>query len=138
MHLIRLIYASTFDSEKFSPDEIAQIHKTSEKNNGPKEITGMLVFGNDFFLQCLEGGSIIVNELYAKITNDPRHKKPLLLSYEDCYVREFPDWEMKLILMTKEKRHLVRQFSTTGEFNPYLLRVESALRLLMALRDLSR
>ncbi|MCM2350479.1 MAG: BLUF domain-containing protein [Bacteriovoracaceae bacterium] len=46
-----------------------------EKNNLKADITGMLFFGNDYFVQCLEGGRDVVSKLFGKISSDKRHSE---------------------------------------------------------------
>ncbi len=134
MKLVRLVYASTL-RPTVDPSELAVIHSKSLENNPKEGITGMLAFGNDYFLQCLEGRQESVNQLYTKIANDPRHERCFLLSYGKATSREFDEWSMKLVLMTEKKSKLVLKYSTSGNFNPYEMSAEGALNLLMAVRD---
>ena len=62
MHLVRLIYASSFNKD-LNHSELAKIYEEAKVKNLKNDITGLLVFGNDYFLQCIEGGSEEVNRL---------------------------------------------------------------------------
>ena len=58
--LIQLVYASRSNLHSHSdPTEIeagiGNILLEARRNNGPREIGGVLCFGDDFFFQCLEG-----------------------------------------------------------------------------------
>lgn len=92
MHLVRLVYVSKVSNPDFDTKELADIRKKSETNNPRNDITGALVFGNDCFLQCIEGGRTAVNKLYTKIAADPRHSDVLLLGYDDISTRSFAEW----------------------------------------------
>ena len=136
-NLVRLVYASHFKPE-IDPSELARIHEAALEHNGKQEITGLLLFGNDQFLQCLEGGREAVNALYSKINKDHRHSQATLLSYEQIAERDFEAWSMKLVLMSEAKKQLVLRFTPTGEFAPLQMSPESALKLMLAVRDQSQ
>ena len=131
---LRLIYVSTF---KASTDvtELAKIHERARESNSKYDLTGMLVFGNDYFLQCLEGGREPVNRLYANILSDQRHEKVTLLDYTELHERDFGKWSMKLVLITPEKELFLRRFSITSHFDPYQLSGQSARQLMLALSE---
>ncbi len=135
MNLVRIIYVSRFLEKEFDASELANINKTAIKNNKNYEITGELVFGNDYFLQCLEGERDVVSKVFSKIMKDTRHEAVTILSFEEIIEREFPEWSMKLVLLTQEKENTIRRFSGSGVFNPYSMSSKSALELMKALRD---
>ena len=89
MRLVRLIYTSTFLSQEYDSSELKKIHEVAMANNSQLEISGMLIVGNDYFLQCLEGGRENVNRLYEKIAKDKRHNRATILSYEESHSRRF-------------------------------------------------
>lgn len=134
MRLVRLIYTSKLN-DGIDPSELARIHETALRNNAKTGMTGMLAFGNDHFLQVLEGGRIAVNQVFAKIAADPRHKEALLLEYREIAERDFDQWSMKLVMLTDQKKVLLRKYSTSDDFDTYKLSGESAYKLLLALRD---
>ena len=88
MRLVRLIYASKFKKD-VNPSELNRIHEEAVAFNSKNHISGILVFGEDFFLQYLEGGREAVNNLYNKITADPRHTSNLILDYSEISERQF-------------------------------------------------
>jgi hypothetical protein len=133
MSLVRLIYASRFCSSKYDPSELAKIHESALKNNSGLNVTGALVFGNDHFLQCIEGESEAVNDLYRKISRDPRHDRPTLLGYEHISERSFVDWSMKMVMLTEKKLSLVKRFSTKTDFDPLRMDPKSAFLFLLAI-----
>lgn len=134
MPLVSLIYASKFSNDKFDAKELSKIHNKATEKNKNLDITGILAFGEDFFLQCLEGDRKKVNALYQTILADPRNHSPVLLEYKDISERQFSDWSMKLVLLTESKKNLVRRFAVSGEFEPFILSGSSASQLLAALK----
>ena len=133
MKQVRLIYASRLKSG-VETTEVAKIHATALARNAIKQLTGMLVFGEDCFLQCLEGSLIAVNELYVKICKDPRHKDIMLLSFAEIEKQEFDTWAMKLVLMTEKNKDLVLKHTSLDKFQPSEMNGISSLNFLMAIR----
>lgn len=134
MNLVRLLYASRFCDSKFDTQELAKINKTSLRNNKENNVTGILIFGDDFFLQCLEGGREAVSKTFNRILTDKRHESIIILSVEEIFRREFGDWEMKFVVLTEENEKIIREFSTTSKFNPFTMHAKNALELLKVLR----
>lgn len=98
--LLRLVYASrsTFEpcadcggKEPVIVDILAQ----SRRNNEPRNIGGVLCYGDGFFFQCLEGERGAVEELYDRLLGDPRHRDVTLLSKRPVQQRMFKLWSMK-------------------------------------------
>lgn len=133
MNLVRFIYASRFCDKKFDSQELAKINKTSQLNNKESEITGALVFGEDYFLQCLEGSREAVNKTFQRILLDPRHESILIMGMTDIVSREFSEWEMKYIFLTEKNSQAIREFSTSAQFNPFCMPYNRVLELLKAL-----
>lgn len=134
MNLVRLIYASRFCVDKFDPKELANINRSSQKNNKVLDISGSLVFGEDFFLQCLEGGQEAVSKTFHRISNDPRHESIIMINFEEIDQREFSEWEMKFVVLTEANTALIKKYSTTSKFNPIKMHASNALELMKALR----
>ncbi|MDP8222681.1 MAG: BLUF domain-containing protein [Candidatus Lernaella stagnicola] len=93
----RIKYVSRF-AQTFSKEEIGRLAVQSAEDNVEREITGVLMTSGGMFFQVIEGPDAVIDELYAKITGDPRHKHVLLLSAEaGVETRIFPDWAMKKV-----------------------------------------
>jgi hypothetical protein len=135
MNLVRLIYASTFKSSTVDSSELSRIHKTASEVNAKYDITGILVFGDDYFLQCIEGEREAVNQLYANIMADSRHSRSVLLEYAEVHARDFDEWSMKLVMLTSEKSKTIRRFSAKAGFNPYEMSGGSARQFLLSLKS---
>lgn len=95
--LKRKSYVSRF-SQPFSHDELDALAADAAARNLGRGITGMLMFSGGIFYQVLEGPELAVNELFHKISLDPRHKDVLVLTVqEDVESRQFPSWAMKKV-----------------------------------------
>ncbi|MDT8390409.1 MAG: BLUF domain-containing protein [Lentisphaeria bacterium] len=134
MFPVRLIYASTL-SERCGPDDVQDILEASRAFNRANDITGLLFFNADYFLQCLEGKRQAVNELYNTIQGDSRHTRVILLDYEGTSTRMFADWSMAYLAGTHVDPDILAKYFPDGRFNPYLLDSETAHALTW---DLSR
>lgn len=93
MALISLVYVS-FAPHQMSADELRSILEVSRDNNAPRNITGMLLYRNGFFIQALEGEEEVVMPLYDKIQRDPRHDRVMTVYKGKITERTFKDWSM--------------------------------------------
>lgn len=131
--LSRLFYASTA-TEQYSPMEVGNILEACRKNNTDLDVTGMLFFGNGYFLQCLEGSRAHINITYQRIAMDHRHKNIQLLEFKEIGSRYFENWTMKYIRSATVIDKILKE---TGmkEFNPYLLDTFALNAMAAAFRD---
>ena len=134
MHLMRLIYASKI-SGSFEMSDIDEILKACHKNNPKIHVTGVLCYSNDYFIQCLEGSRINVNQLYHKILADKRHYDPAILQYQEIAKRDFSEWTMGFIPPPMISGAMVSEFSGVDNFQPYSMSGESCYLLLKALSE---
>lgn len=130
--LVRAIYASR-TAPDFGPAMIHGILSSARRHNGRADVTGLLTFSSDYFLQCLEGGRAAVNEVYTRICRDERHRDPQLLLYEECDERLFPKWSMGYVGETALTTETIRRYSQSRHFEPTELGGASALAMLTAL-----
>lgn len=116
--LVRLIYIS-YANSVMSDEEIQGILEKSKINNASKNITGMLMYSERYFFQCLEGERRVVNQTYLKISADPRHARCVLIDFSQVDSRLFPSWEMNFVAFNGVNNELVRKYSENGLFQPY-------------------
>lgn len=109
MFLVRLIYASKISSG-FGPKDIENILQSARTYNVKTNVTGMLCFSNDYFLQCLEGSRTAVNNTYQQILNDKRHQNVIMLNYTQIPEREFETWSMGYVPQSKLTESLISSF----------------------------
>ena len=91
--MIRLLYISTA-RELVTPDMLADILRSSRRNNAAADVSGLLIVGGRRFLQALEGPEQAVLATYARIGRDPRHFAVVELAHERIAERQFPRWTM--------------------------------------------
>ncbi|WP_299552238.1 BLUF domain-containing protein [uncultured Tateyamaria sp.] len=133
MNLTRLVYYSQRNpSESMDAQDLIA---TCERNNMRLNLTGMLHYNGDHFLQVIEGGRVEVSALYHRIARDPRHSNIILLSCTDVRERMFPNWSMGMHQgMDERARTIYLRYFSTDDVNPETVNVES---LLDVLQDLS-
>jgi hypothetical protein len=68
--------------------------QSAVKHNSKNGITGMLLYSGGNFLQVLEGEKAAVDETYARICLDPRHRNTMRLIEEPVSERHFSNWKM--------------------------------------------
>jgi Sensors of blue-light using FAD len=130
--MIRLIYASTA-TDGVDLNEFKRILSTAQNNNGQRDLTGMLIFNSKVFLQALEGSRESVNDLYAKLTKDPRHYNLVLLKMEYITERRWSEWSMGFAAPSANNKALFLKHSTQSTFNPYGMSPDAAEKLLIEL-----
>ncbi|WP_101756877.1 BLUF domain-containing protein [Oceanicoccus sp. KOV_DT_Chl] len=91
--MIHLIYSS-HSHNALSAIDVENILKSSHRNNRQLNITGILLYQQDLFLQVLEGPDDAVRERFEIIKQDPRHDKVEVLQEYTISQRDFPDWAM--------------------------------------------
>ena len=91
--LYRLVYSSV-RSESCDQECIDKILASSVKNNPSKDVTGMLLYTEDRFIQILEGPLINVMETYNMILKDKRHGGSVIRYCAPTEERFFEDWHM--------------------------------------------
>ncbi|MBU2898129.1 BLUF domain-containing protein [Vibrio hepatarius] len=132
MFLVRLVYTSSI-SEGVTESDIQSILNTARKQNAAIDVTGVLLFNRNYFLQCLEGSRAQVNKVYHQILNDNRHDNIVLLDYSEVAEREFSDWSMGYIPEMATTRPLTLKYSGSSSFEPYKMSGSSAHKLLSSL-----
>lgn len=91
--MYHLIYVSQA-ARPLAESELIEILRTSRENNASKNITGMLLYLNDKFIQVLEGEEEVIKELYDQISTDPRHNRVIRVLEGNAEQRTFKDWSM--------------------------------------------
>ncbi len=91
--LIEITYVSRA-TEPVSAEQLLALLQQCRKNNSARRVTGMLLYGNETFLQALEGDQTILEELIERIRKDPRHTEIQLLRRRPITNRQYSDWSM--------------------------------------------
>lgn len=126
--LVRLLYCSR--AVDASPAVIDAILAEGREHNPVSGITGILCYGGGIFLQAIEGGRMQVNELFASIQKDRRHKDVVLLHYEEILERRFAGWSMGQVNLSKINHTVLLKYSERAELDPYSVSGKVSLALL--------
>lgn len=93
MSILLLAYISDATRE-YSEAEMEELLKVCRRNNQKINVTGMLLYAGNKFLQILEGEPAIVQDLYAKLETDDRHKNAVVMDTQLANKRNFVGWSM--------------------------------------------
>jgi len=110
--LIHLVYASGA-APGLSESEILDLSCTALSRNEDLHITGMLLYVDQSFFQVLEGPKSVVEALFAKISQDPRHRNLIKVFEDPVPRRSFPDWSIGLAFLDPER---ARQIPGCNDF----------------------
>ena len=92
MHTI--VYSSEVTSDQAIEGMLENITSVAKKNNPKEEITGILFFHNQRFLQVIEGPKENLLTLLEKLKKDSRHHNLEILIDEPIPKRSFGKWNM--------------------------------------------
>lgn len=91
--IFQLRYISTVN-DGVGVEELPRILDSARRINRRNDITGLLLFNGERFLQLLEGQEQAVRETFARISSDPRHRGVALLGTTASDCRAFAEWDM--------------------------------------------
>ena len=97
-----LIYFSKA-TELFHKEELQRIADSANQLNAPMNVTGMLLYSGQHFLQVLEGNKDTLELLYKKIERDPRHENLERLMFCPVFKRTFNAWHMGALDLTQHR-----------------------------------
>ena len=105
--LCQLVYISRITSTGLSsPSTLNDISETAVERNQIDNVTGILCYGNGYFLQCVEGSEQALTNLKNRLLVDDRHKELKILDFSEITERRFASWSLRSITlerwMTKE------------------------------------
>jgi len=89
-HLVYLSHAT----QPLTDADLSALLDQSRRNNASLDLTGVLAYGNNQFLQVLEGDEQTVRTLYELIRQDPRHRNVATFADKHIPERAFPEWGM--------------------------------------------
>jgi len=110
MSLYCLVYTS-IAKQKMSDDDLRDLLAKTRKKNEIRQVTGMLLYLDPFFMQVLEGQEEIVNELFNLIKHDSRHHKISLIYKKPLEERYFKNWTMGFSKVGHEDLAAIEGFS---------------------------
>lgn len=94
--LVHCAYTSVLAPDCTDADLVPILTKARRTNPG-MQATGLLLFHRRSFFQVLEGPRQRIDDLYRRISGDPRHTRVTRLVHEPVADRSFRDWTMGLM-----------------------------------------
>jgi hypothetical protein len=88
-----IVYVSTA-AVRFDETDLEALLATTRTKNSARDVSGMLVFCGGNFLQVLEGPAGTVDDVFAAIGADPRHRDIRKILDIPITARQFGDWSM--------------------------------------------
>jgi hypothetical protein len=137
MYLVRMIYVSK-PSHSPTKEEVTQILQAAQANNSKHDLTGLMVFNHEYFLQVVEGGRTAVSQLLGHLYKDSRHQDLTMIEFDQIDRRSFGDWSMQFVPAASITKEIVLHNSPTSKFEPEKLTKSGVLELLLALREAAR
>jgi len=110
MSLYCLVYTS-IANQKMSDDDLKDLLEKIRNNNEGRDVTGMLLYLDPFFIQVLEGEEAMVTELFNRIKQDSRHRKVSLLYKKPIEERGFSNWTMGFSKISNKDIETIEGFS---------------------------
>ena len=89
----RIVYLSSA-TRPMSDADLVELLRASRVNNARDDVTGVLLYQAGHFIQLLEGESVVIDSIYARIEKDPRHHSCLRMLDGEADERLFADWSM--------------------------------------------
>ncbi len=100
--LVQLVYVSSLTlSSRLRASIFDEVEAHARKYNEQHGITGILCYGNNHFLQCIEGKKSHILALQKRIFSDNRHKDIKVLLLQPIEQRIFLDWRMRLLFLER-------------------------------------
>jgi hypothetical protein len=130
--MIQITYISRA-TEPMTAEQLLALLQQCLVNNASSGVTGMLLYGNETFLQVLEGEDKVVDRLVEKIKNDPRHFKVQFLHRRPIERRQYTDWSMGFKRVSDNELQHIEGLRNFGErdFNfEYLVQHDNVVEVL--------
>lgn len=131
--MIQIVYISSAVAP-WSTEQLLELLQQCLKNNSARGVTGMLLYGEDTFLQALEGDDGVIDALVEKIARDPRHAKIQFLHRRPIERRQYADWSMGFKRISERELTGIKGLKdfAAKDFNfDYLVRNEGIVDALM-------
>ena len=77
--------------------EFEELETSSREWNARNDVTGFLVFNGIHFLQLIEGGEAIIDDLVERVRKDPRHTGFEIRDRQKVERRSFPGSPLQVV-----------------------------------------
>ncbi len=135
MALHEIVYMS-LACDAMSPTQLAALMDRARAHNQAAGITGMMIYHEREFMQLLEGERSVIEALFDKIADDPRHQQVYRLWDAPIATRNFDDWTMGFVSVDDSSLQRHTGFtSLKDEGLVALSRDNRGKKILLGLRD---
>lgn len=118
---VQLAYASTLTANPAHiREDLYQVLDNARQYNNNHQLTGLLLYGNGYLFQYIEGNKQQVDDFYQHLLKDSHHQDVILLAYEDRQQARFDYSSQRYVRFESPIVHFFTQ-NQLPEFNPYLL-----------------
>jgi hypothetical protein len=111
-HLVYISYAE----HPFTDLELVELLQKARENNKRQQITGILLYAQQRFIQVLEGEEEEVRDLFERIAGDPRHRKVTVVLEGQHTQRMFSKWSMGFKSLTDFQFRDLSGYTSVEEF----------------------
>lgn len=118
--IYRIIYISKVQ-KSFKYKELLNFETMISEKNKKSNLTGFLLFSNEYFVGTIEGERTQLNDLFNRISKDERHSEIEIISYEHIVNRKFSLWGMSLLESSEGYKAIRKKYGNSEVFNPYFL-----------------
>jgi hypothetical protein len=101
----------SFSSKVMSEIELNGFLATIRRKNLVQNITGLLLYSDEVFIQIIEGEKDMIHHLFKLISQDPRHFNMVKLIEEPISKRAFPSWSMGFRKLDKSNKASIVRYS---------------------------
>jgi hypothetical protein len=98
-HIIYLSWASA----PLTDDQLQELLCVARRRNKQLNVTGIMIYGNERFMQVLEGEEATVRALYEHIKRDARHHHITAYADKPIAHRAFAEWAMAFQAATPQQ-----------------------------------
>jgi Sensors of blue-light using FAD len=133
MELVHCIYCSASTAGDLNPAQLSVLLDKCRSSNAKREVTGMLLYQHRSFFQVLEGDRSTIENLFEKISADPRHERVIKVIQEPIAERAFASWSMVYPRITTKKLAKIPGLNDFfGSANSYLELGQGRAKTLLA------
>lgn len=104
----QLIYKSQ-SVTMITPELIEDVLFAAARFNEQHDITGILLYSEDVFLQLIEGAPADIDELHNRILADERHRNVQTVYLGYAEERSYPDWRMRAYTSDQSPLHMLNE-----------------------------
>lgn len=92
--MLSIIYVSKVKN-MLGQHELTALADEAARSNNENQITGLLVYNGEHFMQLIEGESSRIENLLKRIERDDRHSDLVVIRRREDQPRECPAWSMR-------------------------------------------